>query len=253
MVAKRSANDAALVSALGANKGFVSFVGAGGKKTTMYALARAHPGRVLLSSTSHMYQYREDEVDKVVTLGPGASIPNVDRHRVVALAGETDTPKRVGGIPATQIRQAYDNFGFDVCLIKCDGARARWIKSPGPAEPLIPAFADTVIPVVSAQVLGRLLRDDIAHHPERLTELLGIGLGEPILSQHIVNLLAHPDGALKGVGAARVIPLINMVDNDALLAEARAIALAALQRAAKIERVVLACMRESRVVDVIER
>ena len=62
--------NAELVSALGATRGIVCLVGAGGKKTTMYALARAHPGRVLLSSTSHMYPYDRNKIDYAVTLDP---------------------------------------------------------------------------------------------------------------------------------------------------------------------------------------
>ena len=65
-----------LTDALGAQRGFVCLVGAGGKKSTMYALAAAHRGRVLLSSTSHMYPYDRDQVDQVVTLGdPQAPMP----------------------------------------------------------------------------------------------------------------------------------------------------------------------------------
>ncbi len=243
-----------LAVALSATRGIVCLVGAGGKKTTMYALARAHPGRVLLSSTSHMYEYDRDKVDIALTLAdPTEPLPDFTQHRVVAIAAATDTRKRVGGLEAQQIQNIYAKGHFDLCIIKADGARARWIKSPGPHEPLIPAFANTVVPVVSAQVIGRNLDDRIAHRPERLTDLLGIKLGETITPQHLSDLLSHPEGSLKGVGEAEVIPLINMVDSDDLHALARELAIVALAQTDRISRIVLASMRDERLVEIVDR
>ena len=235
-----------LVAALGATRGIVCLVGAGGKKTTMYALARAHPGRVLLSSTSHMYEYDLDQVDVAVTLAdPNDPLPNFTQHRVVAIASATDTHKRVGGLAAERIKKIYTAGGFDVCIIKADGARARWIKTPGPHEPVIPAFAE--------QVIGRSLDDQIAHRPERLTQLLGIKLGETITQQHLADLISHADGALKGTGKSNVIPLINMVDTDAIHGQAREVAVAALAQTDRISRIVLASMRDGSLIEVVER
>jgi len=234
-------------------RGIVCLVGAGGKKTTMYALSRAHPGRVLLSSTSHMYPYEQDRVDLLVTLAEADALPDLKAHRVVAIAGATQTPKRVGGLPAERIRDIYRDGGFDLCVIKADGARARWIKSPGDHEPAIPPFADTVIPIVSAQVIGRPLDDGIAHRPERLAQLIGIELGEIITPQHIADLLSHPNGSLKGVGEADVVPLINMVDDEDIHRIAREAASAALAQTDRISRIVLASMKHARLVEIVER
>ena len=243
-----------LLEALGAESGIVCLVGAGGKKTTMYALAHAHSGRVLLSSTSHMYPYDPDAVDCVITLpNTDAPMPGAENPRVVAVAIATETPKRVGGLEAERIREIYTTSGFDLCIIKADGARARWIKSPGTHEPVIPPFADTVIPIVSARVIGRPLDDDIAHRPERLTRLLGIEHGATITPSHIAALLSHPDGALKGVGEADVVPLINMVDDDDLHELAREAARAALAQNARVSRIVLASMKHARLVEIVER
>jgi probable selenium-dependent hydroxylase accessory protein YqeC len=243
-----------LPEALGATKGVVCFVGAGGKKTTMYALARAHSGRVLLSSTSHMYRYRNDEVDKIVMLEDSyAGLPELRDHKVVAVATTTETKNRVGGLTADRIQTIYREGGFDVCFIKSDGARSRWIKTPGEHEPLISSFASTVIPVVSAQVLDRQLNDDIAHRPERIAQLLGMQLHDCITDSHLIDLLSNPNGALKNIGDAEVIPLINMVDNQALLLRAREIARAALQRSTRISRIVLGSMKDARIVEVVTR
>jgi len=244
--------EAALAEALGATRGVVCLVGAGGKKTTMYALARAHAGRVALSSTSHMYRYDPDVVDAVVTVDDAApSVP--PEGRVVAFAGPTDTPERVGGLSAPALAALRDSGRFELLLVKADGARARWIKAPGEHEPLVLPFADTVIPVVSAGVFGRRLDSGIAHRPERVAAVTGATLDEPLRAQHVARLLAADDGALKGVGTARVVPLINMVDDAGREGEAREAARLALAATTRFERVVLAAMKRGRLVAVIER
>ena len=43
-----------LVDALEARSGLVCFVGAGGKKTILYRLGAAHPGRVGITATVHI-------------------------------------------------------------------------------------------------------------------------------------------------------------------------------------------------------
>lgn len=242
---------ARLLDALEARSGVVCVTGAGGKKTTMYALAAAHPGRVALSSTSHMYRYDADRVDRVVQVsGPSPPDPG---GRVVAYAGATDTPARVGGLDAAQIASLRATGAFDLIVVKADGARARWIKAPAPYEPLVPPCATTVIPVVSVRVLGRRLADGIAHRPERLAEVMGVAPDEPIEPRHLVRLLSSPEGALKGTGEARVVALLNMVDDAALARHARVIAAEALEAAPMLSRVVLAAMNRAEVVEVVER
>ena len=66
----------------------VSLVGAGGKKTTLYALARALPGRVAVSSTSHMAAYDTSVVDEVVVVNDaGQGLLPPSRGRIVAFGG----------------------------------------------------------------------------------------------------------------------------------------------------------------------
>lgn len=242
----------ALVAALEATRGVVCLVGAGGKKTTMYALARAHAGRVALSSTSHMYRYDASLVDAVVEVTDAAPCVPVN-GRVIAFAGATDTPERVGGLSPAALAALRDSGAFDLLLVKADGARARWIKAPGEHEPLVLPWADTVIAVVSAGVIGRRLDSGIAHRPERVAAVTGAALDEPLTPLHLARLLSAADGALKGVGAARVVPLINMVDDAQRATAARTAAHLALAASARFDSVVLAAMKTGTLVEVVQR
>ena len=93
-----------LLTALNATRGVVCMVGAGGKKTTMYALAALHPGRVALSSTSHMYQYDEAQIDAIVVADTVEEMLRFPPDaRVAAFAGMHGVVFR---IPAQQIAGA---------------------------------------------------------------------------------------------------------------------------------------------------
>ena len=136
-------------------------------------------------------------------------------------------------------------------MLKADGARARLIKAPAHYEPIIPASTTTVVPVVSARALGRPLGHGIAHRPELLCKVMGVAMDEPLLPAHVAALLSSERGSLQGVGDASVVPLINMVDDPDLLISARKTAELALAGTTRYSKVVLASMKERRLVDVI--
>ncbi|MEM7540643.1 MAG: selenium cofactor biosynthesis protein YqeC [Pseudomonadota bacterium] len=241
-----------LLRACRAERGTVAFVGAGGKKSAMYSFASAHTGRVLLSSTSHMYRYDEGQVDVIVEAGSLRLDRIPTRGRVVAVAGKTDTPERVGGIDDELIGELWRSGQFEALYIKADGARARWIKAPAEHEPLVPSIADVVIPLVSIKVLGRELASGIAHREKELSAVTGCAYDEPLTEHHLARLLVHEDGALRGIPQrAAVVPLINMVDDDEYRTHARSVAQMALAATTRFERVVLARLKDSELVEIV--
>ena len=243
-----------LMQALGRDKGVICLVGAGGKKSCMYHLAATHPGRVLLTSTAHMYPYQAKKIDRLIEWEEhGGDFEVAESERVIALASKTDTPKRIGGIALEDLAAALKKHAFDLCVIKGDGARARWIKAPAEHEPLIPPFTDVVIPIVSIKAIGRPLDERTAHRPENIAELVGNHTGDLITAAAVSRLLSHADGALKGTEQFEVVPLINMVDNMRLLNLARKVATQALAGTDRYDRVLLASMKIGEIRDIVTR
>ena len=75
-----------------------------------------------------------------------------------------------------------------------------------------------------------------------MSAVTGAAPGEPLRAHHVARLLTSEQGALQRAGAAVVVPVINMVDDAAARAAARAVTEAALAASARFERVVLASM-----------
>lgn len=238
-----------LLTALEAHFGLVCFTGAGGKKTALYQLAGAHQGRVGVTSTVHIPPFPRKLDMRTVIVEEGALVSEVSEaaagERVVAFAHPSEKHGRLAGVKPKLVAKIHGCAGFDVTFVKADGARSRWIKAPASDEPQIPEGASTVIPVVSARVMGEPLSDKIAHRVDRLSAVIGATAGAVIEPLHVARLLSDEQGALKGVGDAVVVPLINMADNEDYTALAREAAKQALALSKRFDRVVIAAMRQS--------
>ncbi len=248
--------DEALLDALEARSGLVCFVGAGGKKTTLYRLATIHPGRVGITATVHIPIFPKT-LEAAHVIAPGdelvpAILAALSHDEKIAFAYPSDKRGRFAGLDPLLITRVQAEAGFDVVLVKADGARSRWIKAPNEVEPQIPNNATTVIPVVSARAIGEKLSERIAHRLERIESICGVRSGQPITPLHVARLLADKQGGVRGSGKARVIPLINMVDDEERKALAVEVAEHALRLSNRFDRVVLTSMRrDDPLVDVI--
>jgi probable selenium-dependent hydroxylase accessory protein YqeC len=245
-----------LIDLLAARSGTVCTVGAGGKKTTLYHLALTHPGRIGLTCTVPNTHF-PSRLGACVVVAEAAElaaavIGAAAAHRLVAFAQPSEKQGRNGGVAPELIAEIQEAAKFDALLVKCDGARMRWIKAPEADEPLIPPQAETVIPIVSAKAFGEPLTETVAHRLSRVETVTGAEYGEVITPTHIARLLAHDDGALKNTGSATVVPVINMVDNPELETAARAAACAALELTERFDRIVLTShLQSARLVDVV--
>jgi len=239
-----------LIEALSADSPLVCVVGAGGKKTTLYALAN-RLDRAVVTATVRIPIF-DDEVAAVrVTRDPVGALRDASDWPL-GLVPEQERDDRYLGYDRETVSAIRATPGHGPVLVKADGARTRLLKAPDEREPQIPATADTVIPVASARVVGEPLSETHVHRPERVAELTGLDPGDTVGPEDVGAVLASRLGGRKGAPpSATVVPLINMVDDDDLAATGRAIADAIHERA-DVPRVVLARMLDAAVVDVVE-
>lgn len=246
-----------LLEILNAQSGIVSCVGAGGKKTTMFRLAEAHSGRVGITATAHIEffprtlkatNYIGDEIDLL------EAIRNDKDSKAIAFAKPSERFGRRAGVSQESIEKFIEAGNFDLLVVKADGARGRLIKAPAEHEPVIAPHSNTVIPILSAKVIGLPLTDKITHRVDNLSVVTGLSEGVEIEPIHIAKIISSEEGSLKNTGSAKVIPLINMVDDEDLEISAREAARQALNMSDRFDRVVLAAMnREQPIVDVVTR
>jgi probable selenium-dependent hydroxylase accessory protein YqeC len=247
-----------LLTTLNAHRGIVCVVGAGGKKTTLYALARCHKERVGVTTTVQLPPFpRSLPGQRVIAAEPKLLeqvIAAVREHRIVAFAQPSKKPHRISGISGELLTQVWQQAGLDLLLVKADGARQRAIKAPAAYEPVLPAGTDTVLALVSAGVLRRPLNEALAHRVELLEAITGACRDALLQPEHLARLLASDQGLLKGIGKACVIPIINQVDDAERQALAAQAARRALALSNRFDRIVLTTMRRPQpIVQVIYR
>lgn len=231
------------------NGSIVAAVGAGGKKSLLFSLAAAVEYSIL-TSTVHIPEI-DDEVDALhVTDDPKSVADAATRGTIGVVRGRAPPDRYTGYDP--DVIPALADTDADLVLVKADGARMRRFKAPGDGEPVIPDVADIVAPVASAHVIGEPLDDGLVHRPERVSAITGRDIGDRISPRDVATVLAHEDGGLAGVPEdARVVPVLNMVDDEELAESARRTADRILEQSARIDRIVLTCLVASNpVVDV---
>jgi len=228
----------------------VAVVGAGGKKSTLYALAAALEGAVV-TATVRIPLFDGQVSALRVTHDPERAVREVDARPLgVVPERDGDRSRYLGYDPTTVDALAASTE--EPILIKADGARTRLFKAPNDDEPQVPESTDLLVPIASVRAVGKPLDSEHVHRPERVAALTGLSPGDPVRPEDLVTVLTHEEGGLKDCPeGARVVPLINMVDDGDLEATARPIA-SEVCASPRVDRVVLGRMDRGRVVDTVE-
>ena len=114
--------------------------------------------------------------------------------------------------------------------------RMRPVKAPADHEPVIPEETSLLVPVVGIDALAGPIRE-VAHRPERVCAITGLGPEETLGEEQLAVLLTSERGGLKNVPArARIAVLVNKVETPAQRESARRVARFVL-REPRVDRV----------------
>lgn len=219
-------------------------VGAGGKTTLLFSLAKFLPTEVLITTTTKLSSERtegypvlvansESNTARQTELSPFNS-QDPDQSTAdfwypapctSALRDKLSSAGRVIvfsairrgrgiGFPETQLQEWYQSRVAPHILCEADGARRMLAKAPAAHEPVIPECSTYVVVVIGALALGEPI-ERVCHRPELVAQLVGCDLNGIFTSQRAARLLRSKSGGLKGIpSAARTALLINQVTPD---------------------------------------
>lgn len=192
-------------------------VGAGGKTSALFQIARQLIPPVWLTTTTHLGLDQLSLADRHILFpcSPGklASVTSPGAGVVVFTSlADADRAAGLTGPDLEVLRQA----AADACiplLVEADGSRMLPLKAPAAHEPVIPVWVDQVIVVAGLSGLGKPLDDASVHRPEIFASLGGLLPGELVSLEALGRVLRHGQGGLKGIPAsARRIVLLNQAD-----------------------------------------
>lgn len=197
-----------------------AIVGAGGKTTTMFALAKALAARglrVVTTKSTTIHRPSLARAPRLLVVPPErwhTELPAaLDNHPVVTVVTAAPTPRRYNGVQPEHAPRLLHASGADVLIVEADGARRRLLKAPAAHEPAMPAGATLVIPVACLAAIGRPLAERHVHRPELVAEILGIEQGAPLTVDHVLALLLDPRAGRKAAPpSARLWPVLTATD-----------------------------------------
>lgn len=226
--------------------GVVSIVGAGGKTSLMFRIARelSRAGEsVLTTTTTKILMPAKHQSPRVIIsnsleeilIKSGVVIKEAPH---ITAASEVLTPMFDGHSREAKMAKRRKLIGFEPefiddlhkagvfrwILVEADGAVGRPLKAPDLHEPVIPESTAKIIGVIGLDGMAKPLNEKWVFRPRRFGEITGLRHNEIITEIDCVSAILHENGIMKGapVGAVRMI-LLNKADHPERLAVARKI------------------------------
>jgi len=198
----------------------IAFVGAGGKTTALFQLARELKQPVIVTATTHLGAWQTSLADHHIIAESVDDVINREFHGVTLItsAMENDRTKPLDISILLRLYEESKRYNIPL-LIEADGSRQKPLKAPAEHEPAIPEFVDMVIVVAGLSGLGKLLNEKNIHRPELFGKLVNRKNDTTITPEDVVKVLCHPKGGLKNIPSqARRAIFLNQADTPELQA-----------------------------------
>jgi probable selenium-dependent hydroxylase accessory protein YqeC len=229
--------------------GVVSFVGAGGKTSLMFALAKelVSAGQsVITTTTTRVLMPSKEQCAHVILTRSMAEL--LERAREIGAetphfltAQGEDKKGKLIGFPPQFIHLLQQQKIADWILVEADGAAKRPLKAPAPHEPVIPQNSGWVVGVVGLDSVGQTLDDNTVFRSSLFSNVSGLPIGSPITPESIATVATDENGIMRGCPPKALKHLfLNKANSPQRIAFARKIAsLTDKQLTTKLHRILI--------------
>lgn len=230
-------------------QGVLALIGAGGKTSLMFQLARLllrSGQRVLTTTTTKIFVPTSEQSatllvasDPQTILHEASSSLSTSRHLTAAAEHLSDSNK-LKGFSSEGISQFAASGVFDWILVEADGAAHRPLKAPAAHEPVIPPCTSILMAVIGLDVLNQPLSEKAVFRCELAGPRMGLNQGEPVSEAALVRLILHPAGVFKDAPPdARRFIFLNKGDDAELRAAGSRIAMSLSREDAGVAEAVI--------------
>ncbi len=198
----------------------ICFVGAGGKTTAMFCLAKELKGRgkrVLVTTTTAILSPDEDTCDAVIIdASKNSDVFSGQQKSMIIVAGrERSSENKLLGMDRQFISILFGRGLFDYVLVEADGARHKSVKAPAAYEPVIPCATTKIAGVIGLDVLGKPISSEYVHRPEIFSKVVGSTIGARIDESTIFRIIVSEEGLFKAAPQnCQKYLLLNKAEND---------------------------------------
>ena len=214
--------------------GVISLVGAGGKTSLMFRLARelSRQGDAVLSTTTTKIHTPSRKQSSVVMISESASDLIIEAREILRQkyhisAGSRRIPlqNKLKGFTTETIDLIWQSGVFRWIVVEADGAAGKSLKAPAEHEPVIPQCTRWVIGIVGLNAVGKPLTEKWAFRPQLVSKITGLVQGASITEAAIAEVLTNANGIMKGFPApAKRYAFLSQADSQERLETGRRIA-----------------------------
>lgn len=190
----------------------VSLIGAGGKTTLLFALARALAAsglKVITATTTHIFPPTPAHSPRCLRAPALQDIEKaLQKHEHVTVTGPAvitkNQQRKLSGLSFEDI--AALRSVADMVLVEADGAAMRPLKAPASHEPAVPPCTTLCLALCGLAGLGLPLQDAV-QRPERAAALCGCPTTATVTPTHLAHLVLHGQGLFRTTppSAARAV------------------------------------------------
>ena len=227
----------------------ISLVGAGGKTTLMFRLAKElvlKGKQVVTTTTTRILEpFAEQSPCLFVDLEDEKIRRFLRKHlsscRHITVAQERLGAGKLKGISSGFVQELSRLEEIDFLIVEADGAAGHPVKAPREGEPVIPSNTTLTVALSGVDGLGLELREENVFRSERVSQLTGLSQGSRMTEEAMAVLITHADGIFKGApDSSRIVVFLNKVDVLNGLEKAERIAGRILDQGhRRIERIIL--------------
>jgi len=239
-----------LIASLGLKpREMISLVGAGGKTTLMFRLAKElflSGKKVVTTTTTKILEPTSEETPFLFVDPDEEKLKqfvgrHLDKYGHLTIARERIGSGKLKGVSSTLTDDLWGSFEMDYMIIEADGAAGRPVKAPRDSEPVIPFSTTLVVAILGMDGVEMELNEKNVFQADRVSKMTGIQMGGRMTDKAMAVLMTHPEGLFKGApSSSRVVGFLNKVDVPNGAVKAKRVAEEILERKhPQIERVVL--------------
>lgn len=205
------------------DKGVISIVGAGGKTSLMYSLARelvSSGKRVLTTTTTKIFApTREESPVTIVSRVPEGIVEKakvlLDEYPHLTVGSEyLQNRCKLNGLKVSVVEHILQSNLFDFIIIEADGAAGRSIKACAPHEPVVPLFSDCIVALMGLDVVAKPLTEEWVFRSSIFSRITGLELRQSVSELAITSAMLHDMSSIVvSEQECKKIAFLNKADN----------------------------------------
>lgn len=182
----------------------VAWVGAGGKTSLIFAIAHElFSKKCVVTTTTKMASSEIKFADQSLRISSFEKfeLDQINEVSLIFRGIAVNEETKLSGYSVDELKTISDALIKNQIplLIEADGSKRKPCKFPDVHEPNIPAFVNKVCVVVGLSALGKPLNEVNFHRPEEIARALNVSVGVTITTDHLFEILSHPEGSLKNI------------------------------------------------------